>query len=108
MLSDVNTVSFHVQVPQHVFQLRQPRVSLRALPDRHLQTAHEPEIYQEFLDNYPEKHWFKYMAKFGHKYSLSDYFDAKKFYRHLRGNPLWNAFNKWIKSRDFVSGARLR
>ncbi len=64
----------------------------------------KPEVYREFLDNYPETHWFKYMAKLGHKYSLSEHFDARKFHRYLRGNPLWNDFNKWIKSRDFVSG----
>ena len=68
----------------------------------------KPEVYQEFLDNYPEKHWFKYMAKLGHKYSLSEHFDEKKFYRFLRGNPLWNDFNKWIKSRDFVTGCSRR
>ena len=44
------------------------------------------------------------MSKPGHKYSLSEHFDVNKFYRFLRGNPLWNDFNQWIKSRDFVQG----
>lgn len=63
-----------------------------------------PEVYREFLDNYPEKEQFKYMAKLGHKYSLSEHFDSKAFYHYLRENPLWKDFNDWIKSRDFVSG----
>ena len=64
----------------------------------------EPDLYREFLDNYPPQEHFKYLAKLGHKYSLSEHFDPKAFKAYLRNNPLWNDFNRWIKSRDFVRG----
>jgi hypothetical protein len=64
----------------------------------------EPGLYREFLANYPPQDRFKYLAKLGHKYSLSEHFDPKAFERFLRENPLWNDFNRWIKSRDFVRG----
>lgn len=64
----------------------------------------EPGLYKEFLANYPPIERFKYMEKLGHKYSLSEHFDPRAFKAYLRSNPLWNDFNRWIKSRDFVSG----
>jgi hypothetical protein len=64
----------------------------------------EPGLYKEFLANYPQQDWFLYMEKLGHKYSLSEHFNPKTFNKFLKSNPLWNDFNKWIKSRDFVRG----
>jgi hypothetical protein len=64
----------------------------------------EPDLYREFLANYPSSEWFLYIEKLGHKYSLSEHFNPEMFRKYLRSNPLWNDFNKWIKSRDFVRG----
>jgi len=63
-----------------------------------------PDQYREFLDNYPAVDRFMYLAKLGHKYSLSENFDPKAFRAFLKSNPVWNDFNRWIKSRDFVRG----
>ena len=104
MLSAVNTGSFHVQVHSMYFNYDNLEFRYEPYPIGISRPLMKPEVYREFLDNYPKKHWFKYMGKLGHKYSLSEHFDVKKFYRFLRGNPLWNDFNKWIKSRDFVHG----
>ena len=64
----------------------------------------EPDLYREFLANYPSMEWFKYIEKLGHKYSLSEHFNPDAFSKFLRANPLWSDFNNWIKSRDFVRG----
>jgi hypothetical protein len=64
----------------------------------------DPAQYREFLDNYPPVERFKYMAKLGHKYSLSEHFDQKAFHAFLKSNPVWHDFNRWIKSRDFIRG----
>ena len=45
-----------------------------------------------------------YLEKLGHKYSLSEHFNPKTFRKFLDANPLWNDFNRWIKSRDFTRG----
>lgn len=63
-----------------------------------------PDQYREFLANYPPVERFKYMAKLGHKYSLSEHFDPKAFNAFLKSNPVWHDFNRWIKSRDFIRG----
>lgn len=63
-----------------------------------------PDQYREFLANYPPVERFKYMAKLGHKYSLSENFDPKAFHAFLKSNPVWHDFNRWIKSRDFIRG----
>ena len=62
----------------------------------------EPGLYREFLANYPQQNWFAYKEKLGHKYSLLEHFNPNTFHKFLKTNPLWNDFNKWIKSRDFV------
>ena len=64
----------------------------------------EAAHYREFLANYPPVERFKYMAKLGHKYSLSEHFDPKAFHAFLKSNPVWHDFNRWIKSRDFIRG----
>jgi hypothetical protein len=64
----------------------------------------EPGVYREFLENYPPIERFKYIEKLGHKYSLSEHFTPDAFGKFLRENPLWNDFNRWIKSRDFARG----
>ena len=64
----------------------------------------DPGLYREFLANYPAKEWFMYMAKLGHKYSLSEHFNPKTFRQFLHNSPIWNDFNKRIKSRDIVAG----
>lgn len=63
-----------------------------------------PDQYREFLANYPPVERFKYLAKLGHKYSLSENFDPKAFKAYLKSNPVWDDFNRWIKSRDFIRG----
>jgi len=64
----------------------------------------EPGLYKEMLAGYPDREWFMYLEKLGHKYSLSEHFNPKTFRKFLDANPLWNDFNRWIKSRDFTRG----
>ena len=64
----------------------------------------EPGLYREMLAGYPDREWFMYLEKLGHKYSLSEHFNPKTFRKYLNANPLWNDFNRWIKSRDFTRG----
>mgnify|MGYP001824003346 FL=1 len=64
----------------------------------------EPGLYKEFLANYPPQDRFMYKEKLGHKYTLSEHFNPKAFHKFLKSSPLWNDFNHWIKSRDFVRG----
>jgi len=64
----------------------------------------EPGLYREMLAGYPDREWFMYLEKLGHKYSLSEHFNPKTFRKFLGANPLWNDFNRWIKSRDFTRG----
>jgi hypothetical protein len=64
----------------------------------------EPGLYREMLARYPDREWFMYLEKLGHKYSLSEHFNPTTFRKFLGANPLWNDFNRWIKSRDFTRG----
>ncbi len=64
----------------------------------------KPDLYREFLDNYPSVEHFSHPDKLGHKYSLSERFNPKDFRRFVNGNALWRGFDAWIKSPDFVRG----
>jgi len=60
--------------------------------------------YQEFVDAYPAKELFTYLAKVGHKYTLSEKFNPRQYEQLIRSVPLWREFHRWIKSDEFVTG----
>lgn len=59
-------------------------------------------VYGELLRRYPPRDLFAYMPKFGHKYSLSEKFNAAAYHRFMRNEPLWRDFHDWVKSEAFI------
>ncbi len=59
-------------------------------------------VYRDLLATYPPPELFAYMPKFGHKYTLSEKFNADAYHRFLRNQPLWREFHDWVKSEAFI------
>jgi hypothetical protein len=71
----------------------------------------EPGLYREFLASHPDREWFQYMEKLGHKYSLSEHFNPKAFHRFLKTSPLWSDFvcgwcRRWRNANSTSVSAR--
>lgn len=60
------------------------------------------EQYAKFLDAWPDTGLFKFMPKFGNKYSLSGKFNGPEYHSFVRSQPLWRDFHRWIKSEAFI------
>lgn len=82
----------------------------------HLEMRYEPypiglakpiiaeDVYNEMLDNWPDTDQFKHMTELGHKYALSEKFNASQYHAFIRSRPIWTEFHRWIKSDDFLKG----
>lgn len=64
----------------------------------------EEDLYQEFVNNWPDRELFKEMPELGHKYALSQKFHSGQYHEFVQSSPLWRVFHGWIKSDDFVDG----
>jgi hypothetical protein len=86
-----------------------PRISFGNLRFRYepfpIGVAHpvlDAALYRELVQRYPQAADFAYLPKFGHKYALSEKFNAEAYHRFLRSEPLWRELHGWIKSEDFI------
>lgn len=64
--------------------------------------AIEPSLYDELVASYPPREKFDYLAKVGHKYSLSEKNNPRNYEAWIAEHPRWREFHRWIKSRDFI------
>ena len=64
--------------------------------------AMEEGLYRELVESFPPIELFKYMPKFGKKYTLSEKFNPKNYHEFIRSHPRWREFHAWIKSDAFV------
>jgi hypothetical protein len=64
----------------------------------------EADRYAEMLANYPDQELFAYLAKVGHKYSLSEKSNPKAYHDFVQSKPIWRDFHAMIKSDAFVKG----
>ena len=62
----------------------------------------EPSAYAELVENYPPQAVFADIAKLGHKYSLSERFNSRRYHDFVRSRPVWRELHRWIKSDEFV------
>jgi hypothetical protein len=60
--------------------------------------------YRALVDSYPPKELFHYLAKVGHKYSLSEKNNPKHYHAWIAEQPRWRELHRWIKSREFIAG----
>lgn len=82
----------------------------------HLQFRYEPfpiglakpvmdeAMYRELLATYPSPDRFAYLAKVGHKYSLSEKYNGREYEQFIRTHGAWRELHGWIKSDDFIPG----
>ncbi len=59
-------------------------------------------LYRDLVDSFPPIDLFKYMPKFGKKYTLSEKFNSRNYHDFIRSNPVWREFHAWVKSDAFV------
>ncbi len=64
----------------------------------------EESLYGELVDNYPPQELFTYLAKVGHKYTLSEKFNPRQYDQLIRSIPVWKELHRWIKSDEFIIG----
>jgi len=62
----------------------------------------DPSYYDELVENYPPIDLFKFMPKFGQKYTLSQKFNAEKYHDYIAKHPCWKKFHAWIKTEGFI------
>ena len=58
--------------------------------------------YDEMLANYPDPELFAYLAKVGHKYSLSEKSNPKAYHDFIKSKPIWRDFHALVKSKTFI------
>ncbi len=61
----------------------------------------EPEFYDTLVESFPPVELFKYMAKFGHKYTLSEKFNPEHYHKYIAEHRPWRELHAWIKSEAF-------
>ena len=66
--------------------------------------AMDPGLYKQLLADYPPREYFDYLPKVGHKYSLSEKNNPKKYEAWVAEHPRWREFHRWIKSPEFIEG----
>lgn len=60
------------------------------------------DVYNKFIDAWPDTALFKAMPELGNKFALSQKFHRKQYHEFVKSNPLWRDFHAWIKSDEFV------
>lgn len=60
------------------------------------------DLYRELVDNYPPKELFVHLPKVGHKFTLSEKFNADNYHRFVAQTQVWKRLHDWIKSEDFI------
>jgi len=63
----------------------------------------DPAFYDELVDTYPPIDLFKFMPKFGQKYTLSQKFNAENYHDYIAKHACWKRLHSWIKSEGFVA-----
>ncbi len=61
----------------------------------------EPELYDALVESFPPVELFKYMPKFGHKYTLSEKFNPENYHKYIAEHRPWRELHAWIKSEAF-------
>ncbi len=61
----------------------------------------EPELYETLVESFPPVELFKYMPKFGHKYTLSEKFNPENYHKYIAEHRPWRELHAWIKSEAF-------
>jgi len=59
-------------------------------------------VYDEMVASYPDRDLFAYLAKVGHKYSLSEKSNPKTYHDFIRSKPVWRDFHSLVKSKTFI------
>ncbi len=60
--------------------------------------------YRDLLSAYPDKELFAYLPELGHKYSLSEKNNPKRYQEIIHGRAIWREFHGWLKSDRFIAG----
>jgi hypothetical protein len=60
--------------------------------------------YRALVESYPPTELFHYLAKVGHKYSLSEKNNPQHYHAWIAEHPHWRELHRWVKSPDFIQG----
>jgi hypothetical protein len=60
------------------------------------------DLYRDLVDNYPPSELFAHLPKVGHKYVLSEKFNADNYHRFVQQTPVWKRLRDYIKSDAFI------
>lgn len=61
-----------------------------------------PEVYEELVENWPDRELFAYMPTLGRKYSLSESNNGATYRQFVEQTPIWKKLYQEIKSQEFV------
>ena len=63
----------------------------------------DDDVYRQLVEDYPPIDLFMHLPKVGHKYVLSEKFNADNYHRFIRQSPVWRSLHAWIKSEEFIT-----
>jgi len=85
-----------------LFQLSNLGMAYDPYPIGVIAPVFEPQFYQTLLRSYPPLELFKFLPRFGNKYSLSEKNHPKKYEKYIAGNAAWRELHRYVKSDDFI------
>ncbi len=84
-----------------MFRFEQAEFLYEPYPIGLIKPIMEQDLYDELVDTFPPVELFKFMPKFGNKYTLSEKFNAKNYHKFIAQAPLWCDLHAWVKSETF-------
>ncbi len=85
-----------------MFQFEHAEFRYEPFPIGVIRPLMDEASYREMVESYPPKDLFVHLPKVGHKYTLSEKFNAETYQRFVEETPFWRRLRAWIKSPDFV------
>ena len=85
-----------------LFQLSNLGMAYDPYPVGVITPVFEQGFYQELLRSYPPLDLFRFLPRFGNKYSLSEKNHPKKYRDYIAGNANWRELHRYVKSDDFI------
>ena len=84
-----------------MFRLEQAEFHYEPYPIGLIKPIMEQDLYDELVDTFPSAELFKFMPKFGNKYTLSEKFNEENYHKFIARTPAWRDLHAWVKSETF-------
>jgi hypothetical protein len=88
--------------PSDMFSFADAEFRYEPYPIGIMRPVMDQALYDELVRSYPPLDLFTHLTKVGHKYVLSEKFNAENYHRFIEETPIWRRLRDWIKSDAFI------